>query len=255
MKKKVIIFGDLPIATKVTIDLLKRKNVELIGVVTSGKKFNNNDPWENTPTLGEFAKLNKIQILSLKNLSSVKSRFDIGFSCRFSQILTAKIIKKFSQGIINFHGGLLPECAGLFSSCHSILLKHKKGGGTLHYVDSRVDTGNIIKRKEFKINKKDTSISVFKKTQVVLLKAYYEVAESIINGNNLSVSQKEFIAKGIERNYFNKNSLKGKKKIKINSSKDDILRVVRAFDHPNHEPAYMKINGIKVYLSTMNSKK
>ena len=32
----------------------------------------------------------------------------------------------------------------------------------------------------------------------------------IINGNNLSVSQKEFIAKGIERNYFNKNSLKGK---------------------------------------------
>ena len=66
MKKKVIIFGDLPIATKVTIDLLKRKNVELIGVVTSGKKFNNNDPWENTPTLGEFAKLNKIQILSLK---------------------------------------------------------------------------------------------------------------------------------------------------------------------------------------------
>ena len=50
-------------------------------------------------------------------------------------------------------------------------------------------------------------------------------------------------------------ALKVKKKIKINSSKDDILRVVRAFDHPNHEPAYMKINGIKVYLSTMNSKK
>ena len=47
MKKKVIVFGDLPIATKVTIDLLKRKDVKLLGVVTSGKKFNNNDPWEN----------------------------------------------------------------------------------------------------------------------------------------------------------------------------------------------------------------
>ena len=35
--------------------------------------------------------------------------------------------------------------------------------------------------------------------------------DSIINGNNISVSQKEFIAKGIERNYFNKNSLKVKK--------------------------------------------
>ena len=255
MKKKVIVFGDLPIATKVTLDLLKRKDVELIGVVTSGKKFNNNDPWQNIPTLNEFAKLNSIPIYNLKNLSSVKSNLDIGFSCRFSEIFSFKIIKKFSQGIINFHGGLLPECAGLFSSCHSILLKHKKGGGTLHYVDSGVDTGNIIKRNEFKINSKDTSISVFKKTQVSLLKAYYEVVDSIISGNNISVSQKKFIAKGIKRNYFNKKSLKGKKKININSSKDDILRVVRAFDHPNHEPAYMKINGIKVYLSTMNLKK
>ena len=93
MKKKVIVFGDLPIATKVTIDLLKRKDVKLIGVVTSGKKFNNNDPWENIPTLGEFAKLNTIPIYSLKNLSSVKSKLDIGFSCRFSQIKRYLILR------------------------------------------------------------------------------------------------------------------------------------------------------------------
>ena len=56
MKKKVVVFGDLPIATKITKDLISRNNVNLIGVVLSKKKFNNNDPWKNTQCLSEFAK-------------------------------------------------------------------------------------------------------------------------------------------------------------------------------------------------------
>ena len=255
MKKKIVVFGDLPIGTKVIIDLIKRTDVELIGVVTSNKKLNNNDPWSNTPTVSEFAKLKKIQILNLNDILSIKSNLDIGFLCRFNKILSSKIIKKFSQGIINFHGGLLPECSGLYSSCHSILLKHKKGGGTLHYIDSGIDTGNIIKRIEFKINNKDTSISVFKKTQIALLNGYHEVIDSIIAGNIKSIPQEKLIQKGIKRNYFNKHSLKGKRKIKINASKKDILRIVRAFDHPNHEGAYMLINGTKVFLSILNKDK
>ncbi len=255
MKKKIVVFGDLPIGTKVIIDLIKRTDVELIGVVTSGKKFNNNDPWGNTPTVSEFAKLKKIQILSLNDLLSIKTNLDIGFLCRFNKILSNKLINKFTDGIINFHGGLLPECAGLYSSCHSILLNHKKGGATLHYIDSGIDTGNIIKRIEFKINNKDTSISVFKKTQIALLNGYHEVIDSIIAGNIKSIPQEKLIQKGIKRNYFNKNSLKGKRKIKLNSSQDDILRVVRAFDHPDHEKSYIVINGTKVYLSTIKKTK
>ena len=34
------------------------------------------------------------------------------------------------------------------------------------------------------------------------------------------------ISKGIKSNYFDKNSLIGKRKVKLNSSQDDILRVV-----------------------------
>ena len=35
MKKRVVVFGDLPIATKVTKDLLSRKDVDLIGVINT----------------------------------------------------------------------------------------------------------------------------------------------------------------------------------------------------------------------------
>lgn len=255
MKKRVIVFGDLPIATKVTEDLLSRKNIDLIGVILSKKKFNNSDPWKDTPNLYEFAKLNKIKILNINKLLTRKSQIDLGFTVRFNQILKNEIINKFRYGIINFHGGLLPECAGLYSSCHSILLNHKRGGGTLHYLKQGIDTGNIIKRSEFNIKDTDTSIAIFKRTEKYLLKAYYQVIDSIINGNNNSIPQQKFISKGMKRNYFNKNSLVGKRKIKINSTKSDILRIVRAFDHPNHKPAYMIINGRKVYLSTINRNK
>ena len=39
MKKKVVVFGDLPIATKITKDLISRNNVNLIGVVLSKKNL------------------------------------------------------------------------------------------------------------------------------------------------------------------------------------------------------------------------
>ena len=39
MKKKVVVFGDLPIATKITKDLISRNDVNLIGVVLSKKNL------------------------------------------------------------------------------------------------------------------------------------------------------------------------------------------------------------------------
>lgn len=255
MNKKVLVFGDLPIATKITEDLLNRKDVELLGVVISNKMFNNNDPWTETLNLKEFAKLNRINIFNFHELSLIKSDLSLGFSCRFSRVIPKNIIKKFSHGIINLHGGLLPECGGLYSSCHSILLKHKKGGGTIHYIDEGIDTGNIIKRAEIEIKDSDTSISLFKRTQLALLNAYYKVIDSIIMEKNNSIPQQEFILKGYKKNYFNKYSLEGKKEIKKNFSKEKISRIVRAFDHPNHEPAYMIVNGEKKYMYNIFKKK
>ncbi len=248
MKKKALVFGDLPIATKVTEDLLNRKEVDLVGVVLSNKPFKNNDPWNNVPTLCEFAKLNKINIFNMHELSQIKSDLDIGFSCRFSLFIPSNIIKKFSYGIINFHGGLLPECRGLNSSCHAILLNHKKAGGTLHFIDEALDTGNIIKREEFEIKDSDTSISLFKKTQLALLNAYYEKIDSFILGKNDSIPQQLFISKGYKTNYFDQKSLEGKREIKEHFTRAQVSRIVRAFDHPDHEPAFKIINGKKKYM-------
>lgn len=46
---------------------------------------------------------------------------------------------------INFHPGILPNYKGSLSTVHSLINNEKFVGGTWHYVDKGIDTGNIIK--------------------------------------------------------------------------------------------------------------
>ena len=46
---------------------------------------------------------------------------------------------------INFHPGILPKYKGNLSTIHSLINKEKFVGGTWHYIDKDIDTGNIIK--------------------------------------------------------------------------------------------------------------
>jgi methionyl-tRNA formyltransferase len=66
----------------------------------------------------------------------------ISFSNPF--ILSEKILSLKTK-FINFHPGILPNYRGSLSTVHSLINKEKFVGGTWHYIDKNVDTGNIIK--------------------------------------------------------------------------------------------------------------
>jgi methionyl-tRNA formyltransferase len=46
---------------------------------------------------------------------------------------------------VNFHPGILPKYKGNLSTIHSLINNEKIVGGTWHYIDKGIDTGNIIK--------------------------------------------------------------------------------------------------------------
>lgn len=46
---------------------------------------------------------------------------------------------------INFHPGILPNYKGSLSTVYSLINNEKFVGGTWHYIDKGIDTGNIIK--------------------------------------------------------------------------------------------------------------
>jgi len=66
----------------------------------------------------------------------------ISFSNPF---IISKDVLSLKTKFINFHPGILPKYKGNLSTIHSLINKEKFVGGTWHYIDKDIDTGNIIK--------------------------------------------------------------------------------------------------------------
>ena len=100
-----------------------------------------------------------------KKLLTLLIKKKIKFICLagFMKILSKNFIKKFDGKIINIHPSLLPKYKGLNTHQKAIKNKDKFSGCTVHYVNSKLDSGKIILQRKVKINKKDNEFSLKKK--------------------------------------------------------------------------------------------
>ena len=103
----------------------------------------------------------KIILVELK-----KNKIDLVCLAGFMRILSRNFIKSFSGKIINIHPSLLPKYKGLNTHTKAINNNDKFSGCTVHYVNSKIDSGRIILQKKVKIYKSDTA----KKTHKRILK-------------------------------------------------------------------------------------
>ena len=81
----------------------------------------------------------------------------------FMKILSPNFIKKFKGIILNIHPSLLPKYKGLNTHERVLQNREKYSGCTVHYVNSRLDSGKIILQAKVKILKKETPSSLKKK--------------------------------------------------------------------------------------------
>ena len=81
----------------------------------------------------------------------------------FMKILSKNFVKKFKGKIINIHPSLLPKYKGLNTHEQAIQNNDKFAGCSVHFVNSKVDSGKIIIQKKVKIKKNDTIDSLSKK--------------------------------------------------------------------------------------------
>ena len=90
------------------------------------------------------------------------------------KILSNKFIKSFNGKIINIHPSLLPKYKGI--NTFSRILKNKEiiSGCTVHYVNKKLDAGNVILKKFVGIAKDDDEKSLKVKTQKAEYRAYSE---------------------------------------------------------------------------------
>ena len=130
----------------ISIDLIISDNKYATGLKFS-EKFNINK---------KIFNFNNTKIDSLL-LEFIRKK-DIKFICLagFMRILSKKFLKNFNGKIINIHPSLLPKYKGLNTHKKVIQNKDKFSGCTVHYVNTKLDSGKIILKKKVKVYKKDT---------------------------------------------------------------------------------------------------
>ena len=90
----------------------------------------------------------------------------------FMEILSRNFITKFKGKILNIHPSLLPKYKGLNTHQRALENNEKYSGCTVHFVNSKLDSGKIILQKKVKILKNETKSSLAKKILIQEHKLY-----------------------------------------------------------------------------------
>ena len=101
-----------------------------------------------------------------------KNNIDLICLAGFMKILSKSFIKNFKGKILNIHPSLLPKYKGLNTHERAIRNKDKYSGCTVHFVNSRLDSGEIINQKKVRIKKLDTPKTLAKRILIQEHKLY-----------------------------------------------------------------------------------
>ena len=99
----------------------------------------------------------------------------------FMKILSKNFIKKFKGQILNIHPSLLPKYKGLNTHERALNNKEKYSGCSVHFVNSKLDSGKIILQKKVKISKNETAASLAKKILAQEHKLYPKAILKVFN--------------------------------------------------------------------------
>ncbi|MDB4119533.1 phosphoribosylglycinamide formyltransferase [Candidatus Pelagibacter sp.] len=92
-----------------------------------------------------------------------KNRIDLICLAGFMKILSKTFISNFNGKILNIHPSLLPKFKGLNTHERAIRNKEKYSGCTVHFVNSKLDSGKIILQDKVRINNNETPKTLAKK--------------------------------------------------------------------------------------------
>tara|TARA_B100000035_G_scaffold241242_1_gene209629 strand:+ start:551 stop:1252 length:702 start_codon:yes stop_codon:yes gene_type:complete len=157
-----------------------------------------------------------------------KKKFDYIFSLRGYFILNKKTLSNVKEYAINFHPSI-PKYRGFSPTNYAIIDGLNYHGCTAHIMSEKLDSGQILNVKKFRISNKDNLNDILTKTYKYQLKQFQMIVNKIIQDKgNLSKliksSKKEKWAKKIR----SKRDIDKLYEINLNQSKKKILNQLRA---------------------------
>lgn len=242
MKKKInlIFCGEKKLSLDCLEFILNNYNqINLLAIATRKKT----KVWWGEQYLRNFAIKKKIKLIKSKDILNYKN-VNILLSVQFPYIIKREVLDSVDLAI-NLHTGLLPDYKGCNLPYHVILNNEKYFGSTLHLMDEKVDSGDIIFKKKFKIPVDSTARELYEENN--------KVAFNLFKKNFKKILLKSYkLRKQNNTKYFKvykKNSINNKE-INLKWSFKNIKKKVRALEFFPFEPAFIKLKSKKIYLLT-----
>lgn len=170
---------------------------------------------------------------------------DIIITCAYGQILPNEILNYPKYGCINVHGSLLPKYRGGAPIHHSIINGEKETGITIMYMDSKMDSGDIIYQSKIEIGDNDNLDKIYKEMSFLGARTLLEILPQIFEGTNSRIKQDETLVS------FGLNITKEEEKIDFNQSSLRIHNKIRGLSSIPGAYALINDKRMKIYESKL----
>ena len=102
-------------------------------------------------------------------------------SIYYRNIISEDVIKAAKRKIFNLHPSLLPKYKGCSSLTWAMINGEKKAGFSYHFINNKVDAGNIIIQKEEPIYDYDTQTTLYNRIMFKAMDHFYEALDYVLN--------------------------------------------------------------------------
>src|ERR1700690_3111896 len=153
-------------------------------------------------------------------------------------VVPEDVLNRAKKAAINFHPAS-PDYPGIGCNNFALYENAKEYGVTCHHMAAKVDTGKIIAVLRFPVYLGDGVAELLKRTYDNQINLFFEIAQLMVDGKDLPVSQEFWTRPPFTRKQFNELF-----KITPDMPKEEIARRVRAISYGTWQP-YIEIEGFK----------
>lgn len=195
-------------------------------------------------------KIYHIESISLKDSLDKKmipKNIDYIICFRSYYILDLEIINRAKYGAINFHPSL-PKYRGVGGVNYALYSKDKYFGSTAHFINEKIDNGDIIHVKKFTISKNDNLISLLNKCHYNMFNQALFIIKKIKTNNSFLKKQIKKSKKYKWGKYKSLKQLNDFYEISKNISKKDLERKIKSTVINDFKP-FINLYNYRFYLS------
>jgi len=159
---------------------------------------------------------------------------DLIVSVYFNQILKTEAIELAKIGTLNLHPGLLPGYRGVWPDFWKLYKGEKQAGITIHYINEKIDEGEILAQHLYPIEENDTKLSLSLKAAHHGSKKLIEVIRQFKLGlkpHPIAGQGKPRYRSFPKRNHFKRFHQKGKRLFCFFRDLPNIIKIMINLDH------------------------